>query len=59
MTDTNDERLEQLPTGKVSDTLCTLQIDGFDLEHPVTGMRVRRSLMVDEGSPKTVVARRQ
>ena len=59
MTDTNNERLDQWPTGKVCDSLDTLQIDGFDMVHRVTGMRVRRSLMVDEESSKTVVARQQ
>ena len=41
--------------GKVSVPLDTLQIDGFYSVHSVTGTRARGSLMVNEGSSKTVV----
>ena len=47
-----------MASGKASDSLGTLQIDGFNFAHPVTGMRVRGSLMVDEGSSTTVVVAR-
>ena len=45
-------RRDPLPVAwsKVSEPLAKLQLDGFGWAHPVTGMRVRDSLMVDEGS---------
>ena len=54
------ERFQKQPmhptaSGRLADPLDVLVMDGFDWVHPLNGTRARGSLLVDEGSAKTVV----